>query len=76
MKLYFIDWIRVPLFVALQWIDCASNVENLTKLIVDTITTGGSLDTKTIVEKLISFGYDGVSTLFGLRTSVNVQLKD
>lgn len=35
---------RVPLLVSLQRVDCASNVDNLTKLIVEVVSTGGGLD--------------------------------
>jgi len=69
------DWVRIPLLVALQRVECASNAENLTKLIVEAVSTGGGLDTKTVAEKLISFGCDGASTLSGLRTGVTVQIK-
>ena len=69
------DWMCMPLLVSLQRIDCPATVDNLTKLIVEAIVTGSGLEKKALAAKLISFGYDGVSTLCGVRTGVTVQTK-
>jgi len=57
------DWVWVLLLVLLECIDCIPNVVNLTRLIIDAIGSGGSLDSKSIVRKLLNFGANGASTL-------------
>ena len=70
------DWVRMPLLVSLQRIDCPATADNLTKLIVEVVVTGNGLEKKALAAKLISFGCDGVSTLCGVRTGVTVQIKE
>lgn len=70
------DWVRVSLLVALQRVDCPPNASNLTNMIIDAISNGIGLERKMLVEKLISFGCDGASTLQGFGTRVTVQVKE
>jgi len=70
------NWVRIPLLVSLQRVDCASNAENLTKLIIEAVSTGGGLDFKLLASKLVSFGCDGTATLQGVRTGVTTQMRE
>jgi len=56
------DWVRIPLLVYLQRVECTPNADNLTKLIVDVMATGGGLDSESIAWKLLCFGADGAAT--------------
>jgi len=64
------DWIRIPLLIALQRVECSPTAENLTDLIVGSVRTGGGLDHEGVATKVLSFGTDGASVLQGNCTSV------
>lgn len=70
------EWVRVPLLVSLQRVECSPNAENLTKLIMDSVAIGGGLDPEALASKLLSFGADGVSVLQGHRSGVTTQVKE
>jgi len=57
------EWVRVLLLVSLQRMECSPNIDNLTKLIIESVRSGGGLDSEGIAQKLLSFGADGASTL-------------
>jgi len=70
------DWVRIPLLDALQHVECIPNEDNLMKLIVDAVSSGGGLDSKSIAQKLLRFGADGASTLQRVRGGVTMQMKE
>lgn len=70
------DWVRVSLLVALQRVQCTPNAENLTKLIMDSVASGGGLESESIARKVISFGADGAAALQGSRSGVTTQVKE
>jgi len=70
------DWMRIPLLISLQRVECSLNDDNLTELIVGAINSGGGLDRESIATKLLSFGADGASILQGSRSGVTLQIKD
>jgi len=70
------DWIRIPLLISLQRVECSPTAENLTELIVGSVSAGGGLDAEGIATKVLSFGADGASALQGNRTGVTLQLKE
>lgn len=70
------DWVRVPLLVSLQRVECTPNAENLTSLIMEAVANGGGLDSEMIAKKLLSFGADGASALQGQRSGVTMQIKE
>jgi hypothetical protein len=70
------DWVRIPLFVSLQRVECTANAHNLTELIMGAVRTGGNLDAETVAKKLFSFGADDASTLQGIQTGVTLQMKE
>jgi len=51
------------MLVSLESVDYSPTTDNLTKLIVDAMSSGGGLDFESIACKLISFGADGASAL-------------
>jgi len=70
------NWVRIPLLISLQRVECSSNVENLTEMIVGAINLGGGLDSKAIANKLMSLGANGALTLQGARSRVTQQVKE
>jgi hypothetical protein len=63
-------------FFYIQQVLEGSNVDNLTKVIVDSVLTYGGLWEFDLASKLVCFGIDGVMTLQGWKFGVTVQLKE
>jgi len=71
-----LDWVRVPLLVSPQRVNCTPNAENLMDLIMGLVSSGGGLDALAVAKKLLSFGANGASTLQGAQSGVTQQIKE
>ena len=70
------DWIRQPYLLGLKCVTDGGSASNLTEVIVEAMKTDGGISRRTVAEKFVSFGADGVSVFQGSRTGVTRRLKD
>ncbi len=55
------NWARIPIIISLDIVLDGSSSDNLTKVIMETLTIGGGLPKYHITRKLIYFGANGVN---------------
>jgi hypothetical protein len=68
-------WRCLSIFLTLFQVLEGSNVDNLTKVIVDSLLTYSGISESNLASKLVCFGVDGVTTFQGPKTNVITQLK-
>ncbi len=66
------NWCKVPILLNLQQVIKGGGSNNLTTMLVNSITTVGGLSKGDLVAKLVSFGVDGVTIFQGFKIGVTV----
>ncbi len=56
------NWVKISMLIYLQRVVDGTRVNNLTIVIMEALQKGGGLSFKSIIQKLIHFGDDGVGT--------------
>ncbi len=69
-------WEQLLILLTLQQVVEGSHVDNLTKVIVESLFLHGGLSKSNMALKLICFGTNNVTTFHSLKTRVIVQLKE
>ncbi len=64
------NWVRIPILISLDRMIERLRNDNLTKVIMETLTIGGGLSKDQIAQKFICFGVDGVNVFQGTKNGV------